>query len=107
MTNSQCLDSVRTALIAWLNDQDDDGKVAVVESESLLMVDGFYRGRRFKTPTALGTWFIEEDELKIHSATDGSLLCVMDKDQITAAADGPQVLKIQRPDTEEDIRRAA
>jgi hypothetical protein len=41
-------------------------------SESILLRDGLYCGRRFQTGDVHAVWFVEEDELKIY-AEDGSL----------------------------------
>lgn len=92
MTNSQRLAQVREHLLGWLDQQpqdDQDGSVAVdgspITSESVLIVDGFYCGRRFNAGTYRATWFIEEDELKIHDES-GKLLCVVGGTELDAIA---------------------
>jgi hypothetical protein len=79
MTNSQRLAQVRKHLLSWLDRQPLDDSAAAdatpIERESVLIVDGFYCGRRFHAGNYRATWFIEEDELKIHDQ-DGKLLCV-------------------------------
>ncbi len=89
MTNSQRLAQVREHLLGWLDQQPQDDSVAVdgspITSESVLIVDGFYCGRRFNAGTYRATWFIEEDELKIHDES-GKLLCVVGGTELDAIA---------------------
>lgn len=44
-------------------------------SESILIRDGYYCGRRFQLDGLQAVWFVEENELKVYNA-DGSLLLV-------------------------------
>ena len=101
MTNTQRLGEVRAQLLQWLaelpgsprgcladtdgieeNDPASLGECTQIQSESLLIVNGFYRGRRFDAGFVNAVWFMEEDELKIHSV-DGQLLCVITADERT------------------------
>lgn len=84
MTNSQRLSTVRDQLIRWMTDQslpqvDDDSSAAShspIRSESILIRDGFYCGRRFDLGSHRAVWFLEEDVLKIYSQ-QGELECVL------------------------------
>ena len=40
-----------------------------ITSESILIRDGFYCGRKFRSDRYDAVWFMEEDELKIHAHT--------------------------------------
>ena len=42
-------------------------------SESLLIRDGYFCGRRFEMDGLCAVWFVEEDELKVYDR-DGALL---------------------------------
>lgn len=134
MTNSQRLAKVRTRLLRWLADQtasseSEPGHVdpeAVILSESILIRDEYYCGRRFHTATHDAVWFLEEDELKIY---DGQRqLCATlsseDIDQfessempnaggIASPESAPAILKMHSADpssdenSEDSVRRAA
>ena len=132
MTNSQRLSTVRDQLIRWMTDQslpqvEDDASLAdgsPILSESILIRDGFYCGRRFELGSHRAVWFLEEDVLKIYSR-QGELQCVLTGDELGRCDDAGrgdgQVLKLPKPpegssaaDTESDdqggegeIRRAA
>lgn len=84
MTNSQRLETVREHLRQWMivnvtpdhsqadsGAQASDGDASGIESESILIRDGFYAGRTFEAQSSgnrfRATWFMEPDELKIHS----------------------------------------
>ncbi|MCA9139352.1 MAG: hypothetical protein KDB00_21405 [Planctomycetales bacterium] len=58
-----------------------------ISSESILIRDGFYAGRKFEAEaegeTFRATWFMEPDELKIH-ARGGTLLAVFQGDEISS-----------------------
>ena len=84
MTNSQRLAEVRERLCDWLAEQpreDSEGQTAEIVGESVLIVDGFYCGRRFDAGRCYAIWFIEEDQLKIHAA-GGELLCVFSSEEL-------------------------
>ncbi|TWU27100.1 hypothetical protein Pla52o_09600 [Novipirellula galeiformis] len=87
MTNSQRLEAVRNRLCQWVSDQGADAETEHVSSkilsESMLIRDGFFCGRCFRTAEYRAIWFIEEDELKIYSHS-GSLQCVFHRDEIDA-----------------------
>ncbi|GAA4466240.1 hypothetical protein [Novipirellula rosea] len=95
MTNSQRLETVRSRLCQWIDDQSTDAgqeyEPAKVLSESLLIRDGFFCGRCFRTEAFRAVWFIEEDELKIYS-NSGTLECVFTGQEID------QVEEIQSAD---------
>jgi hypothetical protein len=94
MTNSQRLSTVRDQLIRWMTDQslpqtDDDSNSAggsPIRSESILIRDGFYCGRRFDLGSHRAVWFLEEDELKIYSR-QGDLECVLSGEELGRRAD--------------------
>ncbi len=44
-------------------------------TESILIRDGFFCGRRFSNANLQAVWFVEENELKVYSS-DGALLLV-------------------------------
>jgi hypothetical protein len=106
MTNSQRLASVRQCLIGWLAAQAEEGVEAREEtsaqrigSESILIRDGYYCGRRFELGDYRAVWFLEEDILKISTA-DGQLCCVLSGPEITAShspGEAP-ILKLPTPD---------
>lgn len=50
-------------------------------SESILIRDGFFCGRRFRGSTHRAVWFTEEDELKVHRA-DGTWVATLGGDAI-------------------------
>lgn len=109
MSNSQRLTTVRSAIEGYLAGQANqpggdnhadcetvDCKIAV---ESILIRDEHYCGRRFSTSTHRAVWFIEEDQVKIYTADQQHLCCVMNTNEIDAAADlpedeSPQVISI-------------
>ncbi|WP_040770071.1 hypothetical protein [Novipirellula maiorica] len=116
MTNSQRLETVRSRLCQWINDQCTDavqehGPVKVL-SESLLIRDGFFCGRCFRTEAYRAVWFIEEDELKIYS-NSGSLECVFTGHEIDQVEEVPSanesIIRMPERVTETDtpVRRAA
>jgi len=51
--------------------------------ESVMIYDGFYRGRKFVASEFTGIWFIEEDELKIQNA-DGVPVASLDEAKMAA-----------------------
>lgn len=130
MTNSQRLAIVRAHLRRWLAQQQgvDDSVDAEnpILSESILIRNEFYCGRRFHTSTHDAVWFMEEDELKIYHGS-GELACVfsgkdINRDERTEnatprvivdrEASSPDVIKLptpaeQRGDSDGEIRRAA
>ncbi len=109
MTNSKRLAKVRQRLSDWLAQQTveagEDSSAQVtgesITGESILIVDGFYAGRRFDAGQYHAIWFMEEDELKIHGP-GGELLEVCTTDQIEdvkrPAASGPQIADSQASD---------
>ncbi|GAA5509913.1 hypothetical protein [Novipirellula caenicola] len=126
MTNSQRLETVRSRLCQWINDQCNDADQAngpetqgpekmgpaKVLSESLLIRDGFFCGRCFRTETFRAVWFIEEDELKIYS-NSGNLECVLTGDEIDQVEEvqsaEESILRMPERVAENDtpVRRAA
>ncbi len=68
MTNSQRLANVRKALNHWLQQHVGPGHHLSPGSESIVIRDGFYCGRRFSATSHHAVWFVEEDELKIYGA---------------------------------------
>ncbi len=131
MTNSQRLATVRDRLIRWLADQRDENSPTGdkpargenseggpqdrqhIVSESILIRDGFYCGRRFDLGNHRAVWFLEEDELKVYDDA-GKLVCVLSGEEIDAV-DAPEVLPIRpdevessdQPQSDDEIRRAA
>ena len=91
-------------------------------TESFLIREEFFCGRRFVTPTHRATWFVEQDELKIHE-THGPLCLSIQGDQIDALAaeqrqaskemesDHPSILPMPSFSNEDEdnreVRRAA
>lgn len=137
MANSQRLATVRSAIEGYLasqadqpgSDSGDDGLSGddgssidcVITTESILIRDEHYCGRRFSTTTHRAVWFIEEDQVKIYT-TDQRLCCVLNTDEIDAAAamednSSPHVISIHSRQVDvgdvddstggEEIRRAA
>lgn len=88
MTNSQRLATVRDRLLRWIADQDrgpedsDASPSDAILSESILIREGFYCGRRFNLGSHRAVWFLEEDELKIYTQ-GGDLECVLPSEEIT------------------------
>jgi hypothetical protein len=79
MTNSQRLLTVRSAIEGYLSNQVEKtgGETAIdaaITSESILIRQEHYCGRRFRTDTHQAVWFIEEDQIKI--STSGNQWCV-------------------------------
>jgi hypothetical protein len=121
MTTSQRLAEVRNRLLDWLaNQAPPPGEESFeIVGESILMVDDFYAGRRFDAGHFYAVWFMEEDELKIHTAS-GDLLCVYVGDEkrfelTKSDCEHADVLPLQRAgsgdapvdEASENIRRAA
>lgn len=118
MTNSQRLATIRACFVTWIANQ--TGATEAIESESILIRDEFYCGRRLRSESHHAIWFTEEDELKIFRI-DGGLQCVLAGDQIDAIVDRqwetvdasepdsadvlPMVAK--QPQSDDQIRRAA
>jgi len=92
-------------------------------SESMLIREEFFCGRKFKMANHNAIWFIEEDRLKIY-ANSGGLLRVLSGSEIDEMAnrgphqtvgttnDGPPILKMphvnEAPDhASDETRRAA
>lgn len=92
MTNSQRLASVRQHLESWFRDRYPN--VEWSPTESILISDGCYCGRRFIFDPFSAIWFVEEDELKIFDE-DGS---------VAECVDCTQIYQEVAPD---QIRRAA
>ena len=109
MTNSQRLAIVRTCLLRWLQQNDENAAGAeTILRESILIRNEFYCGRQFHTAHHHAIWFIEEDQLKIYDA-DRQILAVFTGDEIDAEPEAT-ILKLPRPDESDesdDIRRAA
>ena len=86
MTNSQRLAAVRTALRQWIADRhpgrDDSGKPL---SETMLIRNGYFCGRRFRFQLYHAVWFIEEDEVKI-LGPDGAIAARLSSQEIDALA---------------------
>lgn len=71
MTNSKRLATVRACLLSWISRSAPRPAIGApvtenVVEESILIRNEFYVGRRFRTESYQGVWFIEEDELKIY-----------------------------------------
>lgn len=75
MTNSQRLQIVRQRVAEWLTSHG----YAVPEeiSESILIRDGFYCGRRFKLDECTAVWFTEDDQIKIYDSESKLLTSFM------------------------------
>lgn len=69
--------------------------------ESVMIYDGFYRGRKFVASEFTGIWFIEEDELKIQNA-HGVRLATLDAAKMAAILDA-----YEHEQGAEPMRRAA
>lgn len=97
MTNSQRLSAVRECLIQWLAAQSREAKPAesdpggrrpdldaepAIISESLLIRDGFFCGRRFDLGSHRAVWFLEENIVKIFRHS-GELICVLSGEQLS------------------------
>lgn len=118
MTNSQRLANVRDCFVTWITNQ--TGATEAIESESILIRDEFYCGRRFRSASHHAIWFTEEDELKIFQI-DGGLQCVLTGGQIdavvdreaetvdTSESDSVDVLPMvaRQPPSDDQVRRAA
>lgn len=63
MTTSQRLSAVRCLLETWRQDKQLDA--AEEMSESILIRDGYYCGRRFKWGAFSAVWFAEEEQIKL------------------------------------------
>lgn len=63
MTNSQRLSVVRGLLESWWRERQPDAAEEL--SESILIRDGFYCGRRFTCGSLSAVWFAEEDQIKL------------------------------------------
>jgi hypothetical protein len=46
-------------------------------TESILIRDGYYCGRRFESEVAYAVWFLEENQIKVHGP-DGSVIKVLE-----------------------------
>lgn len=76
--------------------------------ESILICEGFYRGRRFRSRTLTAVWFAEEDELKIHTIS-GELVTSLNAEAMAELANKtkPDVLPMRTTHQPEPARRAA
>ena len=76
--------------------------------ESILICEGFYRGRRFRSRTLTAVWFAEEDELKIHTIT-GELVASLNAEAMAqlATETKPDVLPMRPTHQVAPARRAA
>ena len=119
MTNSQRLATVRDRLIRWLANRNaasstpgGEPPAAAIVSESILIRDGYYVGRRFNLGSYRAVWFLEEDELKLYHAS-GELACVLTGEGIDQVNGSAEVLSMPEPqppqgdDQPDDVRRAA
>lgn len=59
------------------------GATETIDSESILIRDEFYCGRRFRSALHHAIWFTEQDELKLYRI-EGGLQCVLRGSQIDA-----------------------
>ncbi len=90
MTNSHRLATIRDRLIRWIADEhgrvessdSDETSAPPIVSESILIRDEFYCGRRFDLGTHRAVWFFEQDELKIFRKS-GKLECILTGDEIS------------------------
>ncbi|TWU48715.1 hypothetical protein Poly51_46170 [Rubripirellula tenax] len=119
MTNSQRLATVRNCFLRWMSAEigqtsggNDDSDGPQIQTESVLIRDEFFCGRRFRAATHRAVWFIEEDTLKIFD-NQNVLQTVMRSGEIdefvgrVADAD-PVILAIPRPQqASTGVRRAA
>ncbi len=86
MTNSQRLSTVRAALRKWISERHpDQGDCDRALSEALLIRDGYFCGRRFRFQLYHAVWFLEEDEVKIHTP-QGEVVARLAASQIDALA---------------------
>ena len=124
MTNSHRLEAVRKAIRAWL-DTETKSQAGSTEGasmvESFLIRDEFFCGRQFRTNTHRATWFVEEDELKIHEMGGDLCLSIRGEQIDDLAASGSasgetedestRILPMRRfldeNDEQNEIRRAA
>lgn len=118
MTPSQQLARARTCVqICFADQQTQENQTSEGQDiefrESIFICEGFYRGRRFRTPTVTAVWFAEEDELKIHSVTGVLLACLNAEDmaELVSRQETADVLPmrpIEQPQpAQEPTRRAA
>ncbi len=82
MTNSQRLVTVRECFERWIGDGE-------IESESILIRDEFFCGRRFCAAQFSAVWFIEEDTLKIFDDQRQLLVVLRGEEIDTYAASRP------------------
>ncbi len=66
---------IRTVMAQWSQHAGD------IEQETILIQDGHYCGRRFRSAELEAVWFLEEEQLKLYHR-DGSLLEVYSIEQI-------------------------
>ncbi len=113
MSNSKRLAAVRAHFRDWLAEHatSADGRPKIA-SESLLVRNGFYRGRSFDAGSHRAVWFIEEDQLKIHGP-EGDVVASFAGDQISSITPADVIqLPTQQAETDADTstdesRRAA
>ena len=88
MTNSQRLAAVRKHLIYWINQQIGEPETgeSPILSESILIREGHFCGRSFKTSGFRAIWFIEEDQLKVYEVDTGAIAVVFQGDEIGSTA---------------------
>lgn len=72
MTSSQRLSIVRQLVESWCLDREPQASLEEM-SESILIRDGFYCGRRFHVGGFSAIWFAEEDEIKLFDS-EGQLI---------------------------------
>lgn len=96
MTNSQRQSKARHSFLQWVSEnptspdhsaeRNESKKTPTIVREGMVIREDFFLGRRFVTETCDAIWFIEEDQLKIFD-TSGTVLQVMDRDEIDFRAD--------------------
>ena len=88
MTNLQRLNSVRNLFRQWLASQSVEVEMSP-PVETLLIRDGYYRGRRFQHQGYQAVWFAEEEEIKFF-LPDGQLATSMNVDPLPVESYVPQ-----------------
>ncbi|MEO1530153.1 MAG: hypothetical protein AAFX06_32540 [Planctomycetota bacterium] len=98
MTSSQRLEIVRAHLLAWLrSNQPEEADSGL--SESILIADGFFAGRTFRSGSVRAEWFMESEQLKIRGA-GGEVIAVFQGDEIGSTTE-PDVIRMPDPDQDE------
>ncbi|WP_417737010.1 hypothetical protein [Rosistilla oblonga] len=83
MSNAQRLDEVRAFLQAWFSKSHPSNVWSA--TESILISDGHYCGRRFAFGPYTAIWFVEENQVKIFDP-DGSVAVRQDCSELFGEA---------------------